>query len=442
MLSYGDASVRINKRGDSILPIYSYGLLQKISGTLTNATPPAGKPAQSDIQVVARDFDGDELPAKQPFYRLDHYNKVKASPLFVRITQPNVIVATGLSLHFSGSGGHGTYGYMVRSSETVYVGYIGRGAHAAVIRVYGPHNDLALQLTPQPAIGKQFSIGPRVAAGSLCQFSSHLIWFTEPTANLGSIDPVTGAIAQHAIPSGHAADFVACPFGTPQFTNPVDFGEISGNAVGFGYSDGTLHEIAIPTSNSGLAGIWVDHAPYYDLWFTEASSGKLGNANIEGYVSEFNAPVGSSPKGIYDGYFTDPALNALGSYHSDGGISEQTLPHPNSQPFGVTTTDAFSPSTVWFSEAGNARLATIANGRIVEYPTRAPLGQIASGVDGWVYATDANNNVEMVDPKGNVTVIPNPTPGTSLLAITRGFDQDMWVLAASSTSSTIEEILY
>ncbi len=114
------------------------------------------------------------------------------------------------------------------------------------------------------------------------------------------------------------------------------------------------------------------------------------------------------------------------------------MPHAGSDPCSITQSGAVA----WIAECGAARVAWYDGRHRGEYPTRAPLEHITVGTDGWTYAIDANGDLEMIDPKGKVTVIPQPAPGMTPLAIAPGIDGDVWILASNVGAASLVQVLY
>jgi len=83
---------------------------------------------------------------------------------------------------------------------------------------------------------------------------------------------------------------------------------------------GRVREFAIPTS--GGEPYSITSGPRHYLWFTEASSNKIGRITLRGVITEFAIPIpGSGSPGLYgitsgpDGnlWFTEANGNKIGS---------------------------------------------------------------------------------------------------------------------------------
>ncbi|HTA40154.1 MAG TPA: hypothetical protein VK760_13805, partial [Candidatus Acidoferrales bacterium] len=373
-------------------------------------------------------------------YSESSLNYATKTKIYVDLSQPGVEDGYGFNIVAAGKQ-YKTSATLSDPRQSLAVRYQGRGGHDAVIEIGGVKHPVKLTLSALPGVGKSLAIGA-VGPASSMTLSSKSLWFTEPLK--GAIASI-GIYGQklHEIPLAAGKTPLAIAAVFDEFPgrndNPVDIAE-SGNVIGFVKTSGRITEYTVPTPNAGLYGI---SPGSQNVWFTERTAGKIGLLNLGGYFSEYNAPIGSTPATIRDGMFTDPGLNGIGYVHSDGGVGEYRLPHPHSKPADITNLP-ISPTAFWFTEASAARVGSVSpyDGRIHEYPTHAPLKNIAAGADLWVYATDTNGDIEMIAPSGEVTLMTQPVPGFSLIAIVAGRDHDLWVLASNATTSVIKEILY
>lgn len=152
----------------------------------------------------------------------------------------------------------------------------------------------------------------------------------------------------------------------------------------------------IPTANAGPMGVVI--APDRQVWFTEASAGKIGAVDpATGHFTEFAEAIG-------------------------GGIRTTVGPDGN----------------VWVAETnGGVEKVTLAQGPAPASTTAytagftgAPWGIVSDGSHLWV--TESDNQIAEVDTSGNV-VSQNTIPGAiTLKEIAFGSDGNLWVTDPAS----------
>ncbi|MCW2986225.1 MAG: vgb3, partial [Conexibacter sp.] len=155
--------------------------------------------------------------------------------------------------------------------------------------------------------------------------------------------------------------------------------------------DGPLTEFALPTGASNPTAITV--GPDGALWFTEASSNKIGRITTAGAISEFPLPTANAqPNGIIAGadgnlWFTETNTSKIGRMTPAGALSEFATPTAASQPMGITLG---GDGNVWFTEYGASKVARITPaGVITEFST-------LFGSDGPLYITPSPGNMDQV----------------------------------------------
>jgi streptogramin lyase len=444
ILSYGSQKIVVRHAGEAI-GVVMHPILYSFTASITNAAPPEGTVTSSLVSIFPKDPDGFAIPSPSIYYGT--FSRWYPTPVSI---SPSLMEGASESppqfqLLVNGKAPASIGASLSGTNDILSVRYSGRGGHTTTLSLYGGYRQkhpIVLTITPKPGVGRILTIPAIGPTGSLSLSPAGELWFTEPQqAAVASIDPATKALHRIAVPSGNAPMQIVAYGGLgPTEQNLIVFSEAN-NVIGETL-DERIVEYSVPTPNAGLSGVTVGSSPTQPIWFTEKAAGKIGEM-WSGNFTTYNAPTGSMPTGIDEGGFTDPGRNAVGFVHNDGGIGEYPLSHPNSKPTAITVIGYFG-SVYWFTEANASRVGMFdsSQGQIREYRTAAPLTAITSAGDDWTYATDTKNEVEMIAPNGRVMIIPNPVPGSKLLAIAPGANGDVWVLTSSTSSSAIAEIIY
>ena len=120
------------------------------------------------------------------------------------------------------------------------------------------------------------------------------------------INPIAGRMARG--PDGNLWFTVVYLTG-PEFMT-------SGGRLGFATRDGHVDTVALPTPNSGPAGITT--GPDGALWFTESAANQIGRRGADGNFNEYALPTpDAAPNGIVGGpdgnlWFTETKAHAIG----------------------------------------------------------------------------------------------------------------------------------
>ena len=246
----------------------------------------------------------------------------------------------------------------------------------------------------------------------------------------------------------------------------------------------TITEFAIPTPNSGPAGITA--GPDGALWFTESSTNKIGRITTDGAITEFGpfasisfflGDITAGPDGALwftafdqigrittagtitvfsppaaattvpgitagpDGalWFTEHSAQRIGRITPAGAITEFSLPTANSAPLGIT---AGPDGALWFAEEvafakqnGNKIGRITPAGAITEFSLPAlslPVG-ITAGPDGALWFTESAGKIGRITTDGTITEFSLPAPISFLGGITAGPDGALW-FAENSTN--------
>ena len=205
-----------------------------------------------------------------------------------------------------------------------------------------------------------------------------------------------------------------------------------------------INEYAIPTANSGPAGITA--GPDGNVWFTESHANKIGQITPKGKVTEFAIPTRDSvPAGITAGpdgnlWFTELGASQIGRVTPLGGVREHPVP-PDDRlgPRGIT---AGPDGNLWFT-VGLARAGRITPGGDV---TEFAVPQADNGLADIVAGPDGNLWLSGGDPQILTRVSSAGTTVTSLTlkdrcdcqppGLTVGPDGNLWFSGRSGPSRT------
>jgi virginiamycin B lyase len=372
------------------------GVVVTVSVSLSNPSPNAGVPATVNVNVTAKDADGNTIVGPGDY----------SVPIHLAISDP----ASSNTLSLSTNN-------LPNSSTTATLTYNGGTlSSASIVASATGVTSAAATFAPTPTF-YQFSIPVAtnrpnwIAAGS-----DGNMWFTEnPGGAVARITPA-GVVTEFAIPTANAqpqmiigasdgnlwfAEFSTTPapgtskvakvtttgtftefttlFSPPPPDNPlglVDRGDgniwyvANGSSrVGFqGISSGVAGETSIPTANSGPFGIAT--APDNNLYYTESAVDKIGRiANLFTAQSEISLTTGTVPESIVRGpdgnvWFTENGTGKIGrlSPNSFSVTGEFPTLTPNSAPVGITVGQ---DGALWFTENGLDKIGRITTGGTV-----------------------------------------------------------------------------
>jgi streptogramin lyase len=393
------------------------GVVVSVTISLSNPAPNAGVPATVNVNVAAKDADGNTIVGPGDY----------STPIHLAISDP---AASGtLSLSTTTIATPGT---------TVTLTYTGGTLSSASIVASGTGiSSTAATFAPTPTF-YQFSIPVATNRPQwIAQGSDGNMWFTEnPGSKVARITPA-GVVTEFTVPTASAqpqmiigasdgnlwfTEFSTTPapgtskiarvtttgtftefstlFAPPPPDNPlglVDRGDgniwyvANGSSrVGFqGINSGVAGETSVPTANSGPFGIAT--APDNNLYYTESATDKIGRiANLFTAQSEISLTTGTVPESIVRGpdgnlWFTENGTGKIGrlSPNSFSVTGEFPTPTANSAPVGITVGQ---DGALWFTENGQDKIGRITTGgTVTEYAspvTGLGLRGIAVAPDG------------------------------------------------------------
>jgi len=382
------------------------GVVSSVTISLSNPAPNAGVPATVNVNVTARDADGNTIVGPGDY----------SVPIHLAV---NDSTNSGtLSLSTTTIPNSSTTATLTYNGGTLNSGLPG-GPTATVVANGTGISSVSTAFTPTPTF-YQFSIP--VAANRpqwIAAGSDGNMWFTEnPGGKVARITPA-GVVTEFTVPTANAqpqmivgasdgnlwfTEFSTTPppgtskiakvtttgtftefstlFAPPPPDNPLGLVDrLDGNIwyaangssrVGFqGISSGVAGETSIPTANSGPFGIAT--APDNNLYYTESATDKIGRiADLFTAQSEISLTAGTVPESIVRGpdgnlWFAEFGSNKIGrlSPNSFSVTGEFPTLTPNSGPTGMTVGQ---DGALWFTETGLDKIGRITTGgTVTEY---------------------------------------------------------------------------
>lgn len=375
------------------------GVVASVAVSLSNPSPNAGVPATVNVNVAAKDADGDTIVGAGDY----------STPIHLTINDP----ANSGTLSLSAT----TIPNAATAATLTYTGgTLTSASIVAAATATPPIPSVAVTFAPTPTF-YQFSIPTStnrpqwIAAGS-----DGNMWFTEnPGGKVARITPA-GVVTEFTVPTANAqpqmiigasdgnlwfTEFSTTPapgtskiakvtttgtftenstlFAPPPPDNPLGLVDrLDGNVwyvangssrVGFqGITSGVAGETSIPTANSGPFGIAT--SPDNNLYYTESAVDKIGRiANLFTAQSEISLTAGTVPESIIRGpdgnlWFTENGTSKIArllpsSFALSGEFPTLT---PNAAPVGITVGQ---DGAMWFTENGLDKIGRITTGGTV-----------------------------------------------------------------------------
>jgi streptogramin lyase len=423
VLSRASVTQTIVSGGANTVTAVLNGVVASVSISLSNPSPNAGVPATVNVNVAARDADGNTIVGPGDYSVPIHLAIVDSTNSGTLSLSTNNLQNPSQTATLTYNGG------------TLNSGLPG-GPTATIVASGTGISTVSVAFTPRPTI-YQFSIPvstnkPRyIAAGS-----DGNMWFTESPGNAVARITPAGVVTEFTVPtanafetqgphiigasdgnlwfteSGPTANKISKVTTTGTFTEfstlfappPPDepFGLVDrgdGNIwyvangssrVGFqSISGGTAGETSIPTANS--APFDIAAAPDNNLYYTESATDKIGRiTNLFTAQSEISLTTGTTPKDIVRGpdgnlWFTESGRNNIGrlSPNSFSVTGEFPTTTPNSAPWSITVGQ---DGALWFTENGQDKIGRITTGgTVIEFAspvTGLALQGIGTAPDG------------------------------------------------------------
>jgi streptogramin lyase len=223
-------------------------------------------------------------------------------------------------------------------------------------------------------------------------------------------------------------------------------GRISTSGEVTKFSAGSPIDPASWTSPEGIAA-----GPDGNIWFTEASAGRIGRMTPAGVLTEFPIPSGqaSSPRAIVAGpdgnlwFIESGRLAGIAKITPNGAISEYRVGALDE--LYLTAIIAGPDGNLWFTQStysGSPRKGAIGrvtpNGEFTTFdlPQGSLAHGLAAGPDRNIWFTDfGGNTVGRMSTGGAIRQFSLPRRNAQPLAITAGIDGRMWFTEGSWIAS-------
>ena len=405
------------------------GVVVAMTIALSNPSPNAGVPATVNVNVAAKDADGNTIVGPGSYstpIKLSVQDDTNSGTLSL---STNTLPSPSVTATLTYNGGTLNSGLPDGPIAFVVAKATGIATQAA-------------SFTPTPTF-YQFSIP--VAANRpqwIAAGSDGNMWFTEQPGNtVAKITPAGVVTECPAIPTAasNPQGIIGASDGNLWFTEFAG-SKITRVTTGCAYTEfSTLFATDGPQllTDRGDGNVWFTGNTGNHVGFQGLTSGVSGETTIPTPNSK---PFGIAPAPDLNLYFTENAVDQLGRIPMlFGAITEVPLP-TGSAPSQIvrgpsTETSCGGGPCMWFTEFGTSRVARLNPAgwpapTIDQFPTvtasSSPLGLVA-GKDGALWFTESGlDRVGRVSVNGTVSEYTSPVTGLGLKGIAVAPDGSIW----------------
>lgn len=403
------------------------GIIASLSIGLSNATPNAGAVATVNVNLAAKDADGNVIVGP------GDYN----TPILLSV---NDSTSSGtLLLSTTNVAGPSTTPTLTYNGGTLNSGLPG-GPVATIVASASGVASQSVAFEPKPTF-YQYSIPvstnrPQwIAAGS-----DGNMWFTEsPSGEVARITPA-GVVTEFTIPTANSQ---------PQMIVSGSDGNLWFTEYSTSPSPGTSSIAKVTTSGTFTEYSTLFAPPPLDeplglvdrgdgtIWYVANGSSRVGFQSISGGTAgETSVPTANSaPFGIAaapDGnlYYTENAVDQIGRitnlFTSQSEISLTTGTHPEQIVLGPD-------NNLWFTENGTNKIGRLSPNSFSvtgEFPTAtansAPVGIVAAKDGALWFTENAQDKIGRITTGGTISEYPSPVTGLGLRGIAVAPDGSLW----------------
>lgn len=347
------------------------GKVVKLAISLSNAFPPVGTAATTNVVVSGLDADGNiVLGAYSSPVSLQNSDTSGVTSLSTTSVASS---STPVTLSYTGTAPF--------ASATITASLSGVGSASAT---FAPSPAFLNSYTPANVPGMRFAMGP--GPWNIAKGPDGNMWVAATGySELIKVAP-DGTMTYYPVPNTESQlnGIVVGSDGN------LWFAESNNNAIGKMTTDGVLTEYTLPGSYA--APTCVALGADGNVWFADAANNVYGKIAPDGTVTEYPEPanagilaIASGPDG--DLYMTDLNNNAILKVSTSGQLlASYTIPTAKAQPYGLA---AGPDGNIWFAEFGVGKIGRVTpSGTFAEFslPSGSP-GPIAitAGPDGRVW---------------------------------------------------------
>jgi virginiamycin B lyase len=429
VLSRASVTKNIVAGGANTVTAVLNGVVVSLAISLSNPSPNAGVPATVNVNVSARDADGNTIVGPGDYstpIRLSISDDTNSGTLSLSTTDlPNA--STTATLTYNG----GTLNSGLPDGPIAFV----------VARATGVATQAAA-FTPRPTF-YQFSIP--VAANRpqwIAAGSDGNMWFTEfPGNTVAKITPA-GVVTE-------------CPAIPTAASNPQGIiGASDGNLWFTEFAGSKITRVTTACAYTEFSTLFASDGPQLltdrgdgNIWFTGFTGNHVGFQGITSGVSGETTvptpnahPYGIAPAADLNLYFTENAVDQLGRIPMLFGAITEVPIATGSAPTQIvrgpaTETSCGGSPCMWFTEFGTSRVARLNPAgwpapTVDEFPTTTassnPIG-IAAGRDNALWFTESGlDRIGRVSVNGSVSEYTSPVTGLGLKGIAIAPDGSIW----------------
>lgn len=203
----------------------------------------------------------------------------------------------------------------------------------------------------------EYAIGSETSPNAIASDSSGDVWFAlQNETAIAELIPENGTVREFKLPEPGNPQIYTWGITVDSTRNSVWFTDILSNAIWrYSISTGKMQEFPLSEKSSFPLRITLDSEG--DAWFTELTSGRIGEITPSGQITEFsiNGTAGASPGPsdivvARDGtvWFTEAYADAIASF-KNGKFTQYPLGRDVSYPTGLVID---SERNIWFTQHG------------------------------------------------------------------------------------------
>ena len=348
------------------------GVVASLGISLANASPNAGVPATSAVNVVAKDADGNAIVGSGDY----------STPITLSIADPSGSGKVSLS--------NATLQNAAATSALSYTG--GALWRATIIASATGVSSVSTAFTPKPTpyVFDLTTGSGTFTAQDIALGGDGNMWFTDFVNNaIGRITPL-GVVTEFPIPTANASVYGI----TPWYNNSLLFTERNASKIGMITTSGVITEYPTVNANDFPSEIT---SSYF------AANGYVGRFNGTAVSSAFSTPQQPSGIALTSSGVVYAAENSTIGIDLSGADKQVALPSGSIADWIVAGPDG----NMWFTEGQTGKIGRLQpDSTVTEFATTTPLdapGRIIAGSDGALWFTTRTPGIGRITTDGVVT---------------------------------------